>query len=392
MNLNFWPKMYGYGGGGGSGGGGGGGASGGGGGYGGSGGAGGGYGGGAGAGGSGGAGGGAGELPPEEPTPAGAFRFNTDTAKLEYYDGNQWVNITTDSPERHTGGTRGIFAGKTDTIDFVNIATTGNATDFGNLTQSMFICKCASSRVRGLIAGDRPATDTIEFITIASQGNSQDFGNLSASREDANGLSDSTRCIFAGGGEGGSGQTSVNTMEYVTMAQLGNVVDFGDLIEVRSNHATCSSPTRGIIAGGYKAPGQTNGIEYITISTLGNGAEFGDLGVTAGTYGTSGCSNSVRGIFTLGVVQPAHTNIINFLTISTLGDAADFGDVNTSNKYGAGNTASPTRAVFGGDYPSSSNVIDYKEIADDGNALDFGDLTEGRGHFGALSNGHGGLG
>ena len=61
--------------------------------------AGGGYGGGAGAGGAGGSGGGAaGEQPPEEPTPVGAFRFNTDTAKLEYYDGNQWVNVTTDSP------------------------------------------------------------------------------------------------------------------------------------------------------------------------------------------------------------------------------------------------------------------------------------------------------
>ena len=67
-----------------------------------------GYGGGAGVGGGGGSGGGAaGEQPPEEPTPVGAFRFNTDTLKLEYYDGNQWVNVTTDSPERHTGGTRG---------------------------------------------------------------------------------------------------------------------------------------------------------------------------------------------------------------------------------------------------------------------------------------------
>ena len=56
-------------------------------------------------------GGSAGEQPPEEPTPVGAFRFNTDSAKLEYYDGNQWVNITTTSPEQHTGGTRGLFMG-----------------------------------------------------------------------------------------------------------------------------------------------------------------------------------------------------------------------------------------------------------------------------------------
>ena len=77
-------------------------------------------------------------------------------------------------------------------------------------------------------------------------------------------------------------------------------------------------------------------------------------------------------------------------TAAGLGGGA-FGDVNTSNKYGAGNTASPTRAVFGGDYPSSSANIDYTQIATIGNVLDFGDLTQGRGHFGALSNGHGGL-
>ena len=330
--------------------------------------------------------------PPLQPIPAGAFRFNTDSRKLEYFDGNQWVNIKTDSPRLYTAGTRGIFAGRTDVIDYINIATAGNASDFGDLTQNFELAKCASSRVRGLIAGNRPNADNIDYITISTTGNAADFGNLSSGREDANGLSDSTRCVFCGGGEGGSGQSSVNTMEYVTMAQLGNVVDFGDLAAVRSNHATCSSPTRGIIAGGYQAPGQTNAIEFITISTLGNGADFGDLQASSGTYGTSGCSNAVRGIFTLGVVQPAHTNTLNYITIATLGDAVDFGDVNTSNKYGAGNTTSPTRAVFGGDYPSSSNVIDYKEIANDGNALDFGDLTSGRGHFGALSNGHGGLG
>ena len=51
------------------------------------------------------------EQPPIQSTPVGALRFNTDTAKLEYFDGNQYVNITTDSPERHTGGTRGIVFG-----------------------------------------------------------------------------------------------------------------------------------------------------------------------------------------------------------------------------------------------------------------------------------------
>ena len=182
MNLNFWPKMYYSGGGGGGGGsGGGGGGAGGGGGTGG-----GAAGGGAGVGGGAGAGGGAaGEQSPEEPTPVGAFRFNTDSSKLEYYDGNQWVNITTDSPERHTGGTRGVFAGGSrpapstrNVMDFGSLATTGNFVDFGDCTVRSQLGGTAS-RVRGLVIGGwsgSASLNTIEFITIASQGDSVNFG------------------------------------------------------------------------------------------------------------------------------------------------------------------------------------------------------------------------
>ena len=78
------------------------------------------------------------EQRPIQPTPVGALRFNTTSAKLEYFDGNQYVNITTDSPEQNTGGTRGVWgggevSGAVDVIQFVNVDTTGNAVDFGNL-------------------------------------------------------------------------------------------------------------------------------------------------------------------------------------------------------------------------------------------------------------------
>ena len=86
------------------------------------------------------------EQRPIQSTPVGVLRFNTDSAKLEYFDGNQYVNITTDSPVQHTGGTHGLFGGgatpsdEVDTIDFINIASTGNATDFGNLTLALIFC------------------------------------------------------------------------------------------------------------------------------------------------------------------------------------------------------------------------------------------------------------
>ena len=79
---------------------------------------------------------------PLQPTPVGAIRFNTDSNKLEYYDGNQCVNITSDSPEAQTGGTRGFIAGGYTNapvaaygdISYFNVSTTGNAIDFGDMT------------------------------------------------------------------------------------------------------------------------------------------------------------------------------------------------------------------------------------------------------------------
>ena len=93
---------------------------------------------------------------PIQPTPVGALRFNTDSAKLEYFDGNQYVNITTDSPEANTGGTRGLtFAGingstDVDVISFFNISSTGNAADFGNLNEDLYQGAACASRERSV--------------------------------------------------------------------------------------------------------------------------------------------------------------------------------------------------------------------------------------------------
>ena len=132
------------------------------------------------------------EQRPLQPTPVGALRFNTDSAKLEYFDGNQYVNITTDSPEQNTGGTRGIFGGGetpslTDRIDFINVDTTGNASDFGDISFARRNLRSMSDRTRLIFTGgytSGPATfyNTLEFITMASTGDVTDFGDLTIAR------------------------------------------------------------------------------------------------------------------------------------------------------------------------------------------------------------------
>ena len=82
------------------------------------------------------------EKPSLDTAKAGAIRFNTDSSQLEIYDGNQWVGVEATSPFLQTGGTRGFRMGgntpsKTDRIDRFNVDVPGEATDFGNLTQSL---------------------------------------------------------------------------------------------------------------------------------------------------------------------------------------------------------------------------------------------------------------
>ena len=83
------------------------------------------------------------EKPSLDTAKAGAMRFNTDSSQMEIYDGNQWTGVLATSGALQTGGTRGIFAGgyiqgggNVDNIEFINVSTTGNATNFGDIKTS----------------------------------------------------------------------------------------------------------------------------------------------------------------------------------------------------------------------------------------------------------------
>ena len=73
-----------------------------------------------------------------QPIPTGAVRFNTDSGNMEVYIGDTWMEVSVSSPNLD-GGDRGIFSTGVNggnVIDFVTIASTGNATDFGDNTFS----------------------------------------------------------------------------------------------------------------------------------------------------------------------------------------------------------------------------------------------------------------
>ena len=336
------------------------------------------------------------EQPPIQPTPVGAFRFNTDSAKLEYFDGNQYVNITTDSREANTGGTRGIIAGGRSNgngrnyIQFVNAETTGNFSDFGDLTSNRRVPICLFSRTIGHMCGGRDSSNTAncDKITIASTGNAVDSGfDLLQSKYNGGRIGDATRGVAV------DGDVQDKSLEYITLVNTANFVDFGDLIQETNSNGTVNSPTRGVTLGGSAPGGRINNCEFITISTTGNAADFGDL-IGTRTPNSGASSNAIRGIV-MGGAAPgpvaSNSNTIEFITIATLGNGQDFGDLTSSRGDGAGFSSS-TKAVCAMGSGSSDTKVDHVHIMSTGNALDFGDLNQGSYEFGGNSNGHGGLG
>ena len=72
--------------------------------------------------------------------------------------------------------------------------------------------------------------NVIGYVTIASTGNATDFGDTESAIYGAGGCSNGTRGLIGGGREGSS---QVNRIQYITFATTGNTTDFGDLTEAR---------------------------------------------------------------------------------------------------------------------------------------------------------------
>ena len=129
-------------------------------------------------------------------------------------------------------------------MDTIITRTLGNATDFGDCisagggSASGGVCNAT----RGIFAGGG-VHNIIQFITMATLGDAQDFGDLTENKGTVRGASSKTRGLFVSG----TTPTGVNTIESVQIATTGNAADFGDMAylggDVSQN--TCNSNAHG---------------------------------------------------------------------------------------------------------------------------------------------------
>ena len=157
-----------------------------------------------------------------------------------------------------SSNTRAVWAGgnnpdPTNVMDYVTISTTGNAADFGDLSVARRNGASANSTTRIVFAGGRsnpsPATESnvIDYITTATTGNATDFGDLTSARLAARGASNTTRGCFMGGLETPGG--NVNIIDFVTIGSTGNASDFGDLIAAVRGGGSASNGHGGLVGG-----------------------------------------------------------------------------------------------------------------------------------------------
>ena len=238
-------------------------------------------------------------------------------------------------------GTTGLFYGgyaqgvsnKT-SIDYVTIATAGNATDWGGTTSSGFqdggsYCDTTRHVVGGAnYGGSNSSSNRIDYFTTTIGSSSSQFGTLTLTAYKRAATNDATRGLFGGGYYYTTQSNYYNTIDYITTASAANSTDFGDLTVARYEFAAASSTTTAFFIAGGDAVNSNAGntIDYVTIQTTGNATDWGDTSVAI--RGCSGVSDgSDYCLHAGGSLSSGTTNTVGRFSMTTSGNAADWGDL-----------------------------------------------------------------
>ena len=328
----------------------------------------------------------------------GAIWWDSANSKVYVYANGEFREITlnTDYPSAYSpgidwGGDRTLSTDENSLqIDYFDMTTTTNAADFGDLTQVWSgINASFSDASRGVMHSDNKAnpvtTTNLEYVTIATPGNASNFGNGRYGTVNTSGASDGTYGIISCGFKYGSPNLTINDIYYVTIQTLANAANFGDQTVAVSARGSISNATYAVFGGGYNYNGststQSNVMDYITVATTGNATDFGDL-VVARAF-LAGCEDATRGVFTGGMwgssSQSGFYNNMEYITVATPGNTTDFGDL-TAGRGNLGAAGNGTRGVIVGgiEYPWAAIVdtVEYITIQTTGNAADLLDLTQ----------------
>ena len=244
--------------------------------------------------------------------------------------------LTRVAPAGLSGNGRGLYAGGrygpdggnsqfTD-IRYMTLISGSSTSSFGDLTTATRHSGGASDGLRGVIFGGFGGDGMIDYVTIASTGDAQDFGDLDGGGNGGAAGNNAVRAVYA---------NNYDDLEYVTIQTLGNSQDFGDVTQDRDDNcaATGDESHDRIVWGPGEGPSVAQKrMDYVTVSTTGNATEFGNL--SANRIKRGGLSDGSRGLW-VGSSNPSLYNEITYITIANTGNGSDFGDL-SQGRYNAG--------------------------------------------------------
>ena len=232
--------------------------------------------------------------------------------------------------------TRAMNAGDgsyTQQIDYYTVATQSDGIDFGNLTGTYGYSSALSSQTRGLIAAGygHPSPganqNVIDYVEIATVGNAVDFGDNTRVGNSRAGLSDGIRGVWAG--NGGSPDPS-STVDLNIISSKGNAIDYGDT-SYRFANAGASNSVRGILTN-------LNGLESYQLASGGNSIEFGDrpTNMTQPNCTASHTRVVIAGGRDNHPSSQTFTDAFEYVNIASTGSSINFGNLSEITASGAG--------------------------------------------------------
>ena len=220
-------------------------------------------------------------------------------ATASHSDGAAHSDGTTGVVWHGMNGSAGNNSNISNTIDKYTLDSASNATDFGDATTTTNRWNINESGggngTRGVWMGGVQAvspyssfSNVIDYVTVATPGNATDFGDMNVARYAGTvaGAGTDDRVLYFGGVT----TQSIYQIDYITVSTTGNAADFGDLTSsgVPYGGSAAANATRAVYVAGYS----NNEMHYVTMSTLGNSSDFGDQLTTSNTFSTSSSGNA----------------------------------------------------------------------------------------------------
>ena len=171
-------------------------------------------------------------------------------------------------------------------IQYVEMGTLGNMLDFGDLnTNGRGQSSGGASPIRAFATSFTSYGSKVEMVTIASTGNATNFGNLTFNGGYNGGCSNNRTLIVGGGFSGADPNTIRADICKFDMTSGGQAVAFGEFQRQRGYAGSTSNSIRGVYCGGFignPGSGNTNTTEIETVEFASDGGTtfFGDLGQT----------------------------------------------------------------------------------------------------------------